>query len=283
MSAVEINNLSKSFRDFFGRRSVQALDGLSITVKPGEVYGLLGPNGSGKSTCFKIAVGLLRPDKGEVKVNGHRPGTLAARKSTGFLPEESTLLPFLNATETLKLHGALAGLSRGEAAKKADELIDKVGLEDARKRRVKGFSKGMQRRLGIASVLIGNPDVFILDEPTSGLDPLGAVKMKEIIAELRKAGKAILISSHLLGELENVCDRVGFLNKGKMLNEGTLEELLREKDVHELRVSPPDTAAVKALVELAREKGLDVLSSRAPMRTLEGFYLDTLKNQKDEP
>lgn len=281
MTSVEIANLSKSFRDFFGRRSVQALDGLSLSVKPGEVYGLLGPNGSGKSTCFKIAVGLLRPDKGTVTIAGARPGTIAARRATGFLPEESTLLPFLNAVETLKLHGALAGLDRRAAARKAHELLERVGLKDSAKRRVRGFSKGMQRRLGIAGVMIGEPEVFILDEPTSGLDPLGALLVKELIAELRGKGKAVLISSHLLGELENVCDRVAFLNKGKLLNEGTLEELLREKDVHELRVSPPDPEAVRALEDVARERGLTVVRSGAPMRTLEAFYVDVLGGEDD--
>ena len=282
MTAVEISNLSKTFRDFFGRRRVHALDGLSLSLKAGEVFGLLGPNGSGKSTTFKIAVGLLRPSSGSVTIQGARPGTLAARRATGFLPEDSTLLPFLTAIETLKLHGALAGLSRADAARKAGELLERLDLTHAAKRRVKGFSKGMQRRLGIASVLIADPEVFILDEPTSGLDPLGAVQVKELIGELRKQGKAILISSHLLGELENVCDRVAFLNKGKLLNEGTLEDLLREREVHELRVSPPDPEAIKALEALAREKGLDVIRSGSPMRTLEAFYISVLGKQKDD-
>jgi ABC-2 type transport system ATP-binding protein len=281
VAAVELTNLSKTFRDFFGRRRVQALDGLSISVKAGEVFGLLGPNGSGKSTAFKIAVGLLKPTSGSATINGARPGTLAARKNTGFLPEDSTLLPFLTATETLKLHGALAGLSPKESAAKAAELLERVDLTSAAKRRVKGFSKGMQRRLGIATVLIGDPDVFILDEPTSGLDPLGAVQVKELIAELRGKGKAILISSHLLGELENVCDRVAFLNHGKLLREGTLNELLRETEVHELRVSPPTPGAIRKLEALANEQGLKIVSSRAPMRTLEAFYLSVLGKDKE--
>lgn len=276
MASVEISNLCKTFRDFFGRRRVTALDGLSISLKAGEVFGLLGPNGSGKSTAFKIAVGLLRPTSGSVTINGHRPGTMAARRATGFLPEDSTLLPFLTATETLKLHGALAGLSSKDAAAKTTGLLERLDLTRAAKRRVKGFSKGMQRRLGIACVLIADPDVFILDEPTSGLDPLGAVQMKELIGELRGKGKAILISSHLLGELENVCDRVAFLNNGKLLREGTLNELLRETNVHELRVSPSDPDAIRALETLARERGLDIVSSRAPMRSLEAFYLSVL-------
>jgi ABC-2 type transport system ATP-binding protein len=282
VTAVEITNLSKTFRDFFGRRRVQALDGLSLSLKAGEVFGLLGPNGSGKSTTFKIAVGLLRPSSGSVTIQGARPGTLAARRATGFLPEDSTLLPFLNALETLKLHGALAGLGRADASKKAHELLERLDLTHAAKRRVKGFSKGMQRRLGIASVLIADPDVFILDEPTSGLDPLGAVLVKDLIGELRNKGKAILISSHLLGELENVCDRVAFLNKGKLLNEGTLEDLLREREVHELRVSPPDPEAIKALEALAEEKGLDIVRSGSPMRTLEAFYISVLAKQDEK-
>jgi ABC-2 type transport system ATP-binding protein len=280
VASIEILALSKTFRDFFGRRRVQALDGLSFSVKAGEVFGLLGPNGSGKSTAFKIAVGLLRPTSGRVTVNGAKPGTLAARRATGFLPEDSTLLPFLTAIETLKLHGALAGLGPREAADKSAELLERMDLTGAAKRKVKGFSKGMQRRLGIATVLIANPDVFILDEPTSGLDPLGAVQVKELIGELRAQGKAILISSHLLGELENVCDRVAFLNQGKLLREGTLDELLRETRIHELRLSPPNPEAIKALIELAKQKGLDVVSSRSPMRTLEAFYVSILGKDK---
>lgn len=276
MAAVQFTSLCKTFRDFFGRRRVKALDGLSLSVEPGQVFGLLGPNGSGKSTTFKIAVGMLRPDSGQAAIMGHAPGTMAARRATGFLPEESSLLPFLTARETLRLHGALAGLSRRDAARRADELIERVGLTHAAGRRVNGFSKGMQRRLGVASVLLGDPQVFILDEPTSGLDPLGAVEMKALIAELRAKGKAVLISSHLLGELENVCDRVAFLSGGKLLCEGSLEELLRDKTTHELRVSPPDAAAVAELEATARRLGLNVVSSRAPMRSLEAFYLSVL-------
>lgn len=283
MPALVLDNLTKSFKDFFGRRRVQALDGLSLSIDRGEVFGVLGPNGSGKSTAFKICVGLLRPDSGTARVLEHAPGTLAARKATGYLPEESTLLPFLTASETLRLMGALAGLSRQDCVKRADELLERVGLKDAASRRVKGFSKGMQRRLGVASVLMGDPEVFILDEPTSGLDPLGARDMKELIVELARKGKTIVISSHLLGEIENVCHRVAFLNQGKLLKLGTLEELLREQGSYELRVSPSNPEAVKALEELAQAKGLKVERSGAPLATLESFYvkmLGTIPGQK---
>lgn len=283
MPAVEITNLCKTFKDFFGRRRVTALDGLSLAVQSGEVYGLLGPNGSGKTTTFKIALGLIRPDSGQVTIQGHKPGSLAARKQTGYLAEESTLLPFLSARESLRLQGALAGLSRAQSKRRTDELLEKVGLKQAADRRVQGFSKGMQRRLGIAGVLIGDPQVLILDEPTSGLDPLGAVEMKQLIAELRQQGKSVLISSHLLGELENVCDRVAFLNQGKLINEGTLEDLLREKETHELRLSPADPEAIRALEALARQRGLTVVSSKAPMRSLEAFYLSVLGKDKPKP
>ncbi|MBP9890859.1 MAG: ABC transporter ATP-binding protein [Planctomycetes bacterium] len=283
MPALVLDNLTKSFKDFFGRRRVQALDGLSLSIDRGEVFGVLGPNGSGKSTAFKICVGLLRPDSGTARVLEHAPGTLAARKATGYLPEESTLLPFLTARETLRLMGALAGLSRQDCVKRADELLERVGLKDAASRRVKGFSKGMQRRLGVASVLMGDPEVFILDEPTSGLDPLGARDMKELIVELAKKGKTIVISSHLLGEIENVCHRVAFLNQGKLLKLGTLEELLREQGSYELRVSPSNPEVVKELEELAQAKGLKVERSGAPLATLESFYvkmLGTIPGQK---
>lgn len=279
MTAIEIKDLSKSFKDFFGRRSVKALDGLSLSIEPGEVFGLLGPNGSGKSTAFKIANGLLRPDSGSVSVLGHKPGTLAAKRVTGFLPEDSNLLPFLSARETLRMHGALVGLSRSNARKKADELLERVGLTHAADRRAKGYSKGMQRRLGLASVLLGDPDVYILDEPTSGLDPLGAVEFKDLIAELQKAGKAVLISSHLLGELENVCNRVAFLHGGQLIKQGTLEELLRDTENFQLTVSTSDG---QKLLDLAKREGIAVKSAGSPMHTLEQFYLKTLDTTDDK-
>jgi ABC-2 type transport system ATP-binding protein len=289
VTAVEIRNLSKTFRDFLGRRrgsrAVRALDGFSLTVNRGEVFGLLGPNGSGKSTAFKIAVGLLKPDAGSVSILGHTPGTYAARKLTGYLPEDSALLPFLTARETLRLHGALAGLTRREALRKADALLERVGLSHAARRRSRGFSKGMQRRLGVAGVLMADPDVFILDEPTSGLDPLGAVEMKTLIAELREQGKALLIASHLLGELEFVCDRAAFLNQGRVISEGTLDELLRQHGVHELRVSGHTPQAVQALESTAREHGMQVFQSGAPLRSLEAFYIEKLgrSNEPQQP
>lgn len=276
MPALVLENVSKVFSDFFGRRRIAALDGLSLSVESGEVFGLLGPNGSGKSTAFKICVGLLRPDAGAARVADCAPGTLGARKATGYLPEESTLLPFLTARETLRLMGALAGLTRQEALRRADAMLERVGLKDAALRRVKGFSKGMQRRLGVASVLMGDPQVFILDEPTSGLDPLGARDMKELIVELARKGKTVIISSHLLGEIENVCDRVAFLNQGRLLRQGTLDELLRDTGSHELRVSPADRESVQALEELARARGLKVERSGAPLATLESFYVKML-------
>lgn len=273
MAAIEITKLSKSFKDFFGRRRVQALDGLSFAIEQGEVFGLLGPNGSGKSTTFKIANGLLRADKGSVSINGHKPGSLAAKKITGFLPEDSNLLPFLTARETLRMHGALVGLSRAAARKKADELLERVGILDAADRRTKGFSKGMQRRLGLATVLLGDPEVFILDEPTSGLDPLGAVEFKELIGELQRAGKSILISSHLLGELEDVCNRVAFLNGGKLIKQGSLEELLRDSQSYQITVNSADGQRLK---ELAEREGISINSSGSPMHSLQQFYLNTL-------
>ncbi|KAA0218577.1 ABC transporter ATP-binding protein [bacterium] len=283
MAAVVLDNLTKTFRDFLGRRRVRALDGLCLSVHKGEVFGLLGPNGSGKSTAFKICVGLLRPDAGQARILDHAPGSLAARMATGYLPEESTLLPHLTARETLRLLGALSGLTRQECARRADALLERLGLKEAGARRVKGFSKGMQRRLGVAGVLMADPQVFILDEPTSGLDPLGARDMKQLILELAGKGKTIIISSHLLGEIENVCHRVAFLNQGRLLRQGTLDELLREQGVHELRVSPADPGAVAALENLARERGLRIEKSGVPLKTLESFYVDVLGKRAGEP
>ncbi|MBO5774596.1 MAG: ABC transporter ATP-binding protein [Kiritimatiellae bacterium] len=222
---VELENVKKTFRDFWLRPTVAAVDSLSLTVRRGEVFGLLGPNGSGKSTTIKMILGLLAPSAGEVKLFGLSPRSIAARKKLGYLPELSYLHPFLTASETLRYYAGLCGLSRKEAASRTKELLEMVGLSDVASRPVGGFSKGMARRVALASSLIGKPELLILDEPTSGLDPISTKEVKTLVKALAAGGMTVLMTSHLLADAQDVCDRVMIVNHGRCVAEGNVAEL----------------------------------------------------------
>lgn len=222
---VELENVKKTFRDFWLRPTVAAVDGLSLAVKKGEVFGLLGPNGSGKSTTIKMILGLLSPTAGSVKLFGLKPRSVAARQRLGYLPELSYLHPFLTANETLAYYAGLCGLGRREAKSRAEQLLKMAGLENVANRSVGGFSKGMARRVALACALIGKPELLVLDEPTSGLDPVSTKEVKTLVKALAAGGMTILMTSHLLADAEDVCDRVMILNKGKAAAEGKVAEL----------------------------------------------------------
>jgi len=224
--AVEAVALRKSYRDFWGRPQVEAVEGLSLRVEPGEVYGLLGPNGSGKSTTVKLLLGLLRPDDGQVRLFGLAPHDPAAKARLGYLPEESYLYGYLTGEESLAFHARLGTLPTAEQALRVAQLLAAMRLQDARRRRVAEYSKGMRRRLGLAQALLHDPALLILDEPTSGLDPAGRRAVKDLLRALADRGRAVLLCSHLLAEVEDVCDRVGILDHGRMLAEGRLADLL---------------------------------------------------------
>lgn len=222
---VKLTAVRKTFRDFWLRPTVRAVDGLDMEVRRGEVFGLLGPNGSGKSTTIKMILGLLDPTAGEVRLFGLPPRSLAARRRLGYLPELSYLHPFLTANETLEYYGGLCGLKGAEVAVRARQLLKMVGLEDVAKRAVGGFSKGMSRRLALAASLIGKPELLILDEPTSGLDPISTKEVKTLVKALAANGMTILMTSHLLGDAEDICDRVMIVNHGRAVAEGLVSEL----------------------------------------------------------
>jgi len=224
--AIEAVALQKSYRDFWGRAQVKAVDGLSLRIAPGEVYGLLGPNGSGKSTTVKLLLGLLRPDEGHVELFGHPPQHPQATARLGYLPEESYLYRYLTGEESLQLHARLGGVGPGERRDRIEQLLAAVKLQGARQRRVSEYSKGMRRRLGLAQALLHDPALLILDEPTSGLDPAGRRAVKDLLRALADRGRAVLLCSHLLAEVEDVCDRIGIIDRGRMLAEGRLSELL---------------------------------------------------------
>ena len=225
MNVIELKGVGKTFRDFWLRPTVKAVDGLDLAVAKGEVFGLLGPNGSGKSTTIKMILGLLAPTVGSVTLFGLSPRSVAARDRLGYLPELSYLHPFLTARETLLYYAGLCNLDRKTASSRAAELLEMVGLTDVADRAVGGFSKGMARRVAFASALIGKPELLVLDEPTSGLDPVSTNEVKTLVKTLAAGGMTILMTSHLLGDAEDVCTRVAILNHGSVVAGGKVGEI----------------------------------------------------------
>ncbi len=229
--AIEVKNLVKTFRDFWRRPTVQAIDGIDLLIPRGRIFGLLGPNGSGKSTTIKILLGLLFPTAGTVRVLGDSPRRVATKRHIGYLPEESYLYRYLTAYETLDFYGRLFALDRATRRDRITQLLDMVGLSHAAHRHVGEFSKGMARRVGLAQALINDPKLIILDEPTAGLDPLGCRQVKDIMLALAKRGKTILLTSHLLADVEDVCDDLAILYNGKVRAHGNARELLKNMDL----------------------------------------------------
>ena len=278
-NVVEIIELTKVFRDFWGRQSVKALDELNLDVKRGEVFGLLGPNGSGKTTCIRIVLGLLFPTRGAVRLFGRSPRNVEVKKRIGYMPEESHLYSYLNAEETLDFYGRLFQLSPAERRRRTNALIDMVGLKRARRRPVGQYSKGMARRIGLAQSLINDPDLVILDEPTTGLDPIGTREMKDLILTLRERGKSIFLCSHLLADVEDVCDRICVLYGGKQRAVGSVNELLVTEDVTQIRMPRLEAAAIQRLVGTIGELGApaDAVEVSAPRRSLEDYFLSVVR------
>ncbi|MDP6504390.1 MAG: ABC transporter ATP-binding protein [Planctomycetota bacterium] len=267
--------------DFFGRREVRALQDLTLTVRRGEVFGLLGPNGSGKTTTMKLLLGLIFPTSGEARVLGRPSHDVKAKHQIGFLPEESYLYRFLNAEETLDFYGQIFGIPKIERRERADELIKLLGLDAARKRPIREYSKGMARRIGFAQALINNPEVLFLDEPTSGLDPIGSREMKDLILKLKSEGKTILLSSHLLADVEDVCDRIAILHLGKLRRLGQVSDLLRLKDVLEVHIRGLDDENREKMANLIAEGGGEIIRQENPSDTLESLFLKTIRENPD--
>jgi len=283
MPAIECRGLTKVFKDFWMRPRITAVDSLDLVVEPHQVFGLLGPNGSGKSTTIKMVLGLLFPTQGRIAVFGRLPADLETKRRIGYLPEESYLYRFLNARETLDFYGRLFNLDRRERQRRIGMLLDMVGLEGAQRRPVGEYSKGMQRRIGLAQALINDPDLLILDEPTTGLDPLGTRQIKDLIMQLKQRGKTVLLCSHLLADVEDVCDRVTVLYGGKVRALGTLDELLAEGDLTQFetdRLEPELIEKVRAL--LKQEGGRKLHRAEAPRRKLEALFLDIVQKALQE-
>jgi ABC-2 type transport system ATP-binding protein len=282
---VRVDNLTKVFRDFWGRPKALAVNGVSFEVRAGEVFGLLGPNGSGKSTTIKMMLGLLNPTKGFIDMFGQSPRDVKTKERIGYLPEESYLYKYLNSTETLDFFGGLFALDPKEKAIRSKQLLDMVGLTAAKMRTVGEFSKGMQRRIGLAQALINDPDLVILDEPTSGLDPVGCREIKDLILNLKARGKTVILSSHLLADVEDVCDRAVIYYGGKIQQYGTLEELLTERDT--IRFTLPalsEEAQQEVMNTIAKHVPKDQVRVENPTQNLESFFLNVVENAiaKDE-
>jgi ABC-2 type transport system ATP-binding protein len=273
-TVVTVRNLTKVFKDFWGRPKAKAVNDVSFEIRKGEVFGLLGPNGSGKSTTIKMLLGLLNQTKGFMEIFGHSPKHVQTKSRIGYLPEESYLYKYLNSRETLDFFGNLFQLPADEREKRAEQLLDMVGLNQVRSRTVGEFSKGMQRRIGLAQALINDPDLVILDEPTAGLDPIGCREVKDLIKALAARGKTVIISSHLLSDVEDVCDRVVIYYGGKIQALGTLQELLTERET--VRITMPALSREKMDSVLSRIKQ-DVVEHKIdidnPTQNLESYFL----------
>jgi ABC-2 type transport system ATP-binding protein len=274
MPVVQTAGLCKTFRDFWRRPRVEAVKDLQLEIRPGEVFGLLGPNGSGKSTTIKMLLGLLYPTRGRISVFGRAPTDVAVKARIGFLPEESYLYRFLVAHETLDYFGRLFRLPGRIRKERADRLLDMVGLKHEAKRPIGEYSKGMARRIGLAQALINDPEFLILDEPTSGLDPIGARQIKDVIRNLGNKGKTILLSSHMLADVEDVCDRVMILYGGQERASGDVRELLRQRDVTQLVAPSLSDETIETIRRIIREReGKDLQSVTNPRVRLEDFFL----------
>jgi len=280
---VEASGLVKVFSDFWMRAKARAVDGIDFSIRRDEIFGLLGPNGSGKSTTIKMILGLLRKTRGRLTVFGKDPSDVSIKKRIGYLPEESYMYRFLNARETLEYYGRIFGLRGAVRRRRAEELLEMVGLGTAGLRPVGEYSKGMTRRLGIAQALINDPEFLILDEPTSGLDPIGTRQVKDLLLDLKRRGKTILLSSHLLADVEDVCDRMTILYGGKVRATGTGEELLRDTEHTLIRTSRLDDATIAEVERvLSSRQGVGVEGVEHPRQRLEELFLQIVERARAE-
>jgi ABC-2 type transport system ATP-binding protein len=280
---VLTRNLTKVYRDFWGRQKVRALKALDLEIRRGEVFGLLGPNGSGKTTTIKLLLGLLFPTSGEALVLDRPATDVEKNERVGYLPEESYLYRFLNAEETLDFYGRLFKIPALVRRQRVADLIELVGLGWAKRRQLKEYSKGMTRRIGLAQALINDPELLLLDEPTSGLDPIGTREMKDLILKLRDEGKTILLCSHLLADVQDVCDRIAILHQGELKELGRVDSLLKVRDVTDIQVAGLSEVAKQEIREvIARHHG-QVVSLGNPTTSLEDLFLKIIRESEAHP
>jgi ABC-2 type transport system ATP-binding protein len=274
--------VTKVFQDFWLRPRVRAVESLDLEVRRGQIYGLLGPNGSGKSTTIKMLLGLLRPTAGRIAILGKRPRDVDTKRRIGYLPEESYLYRFLSGRETLDYYGRLFGLGRRARQERIDMLLEMVGLDAVQDRPVGEYSKGMQRRIGLAQSLINDPQLLILDEPTSGMDPVGARQIKDLIATMAQRGKTVLLCSHLLADVEDLCDRVAIMYGGRVRAEGTCAELLEQGDGMVLETAALPEPVLGEVREVLRRHELALTRVERPRRTLESLFIEIVERARAE-
>jgi len=280
--AIAVAGLTKTFPVPFQRRSIMAVRDLSLRVEPGQVYGLLGPNGSGKSTTLKIILGLVRPTRGKTEIFGRDSREVFSREAVGFLPESPFFPKYLTGTETLRYYGKLCGMRGAQLERRITELLELVGLTNAGDRHLRGYSKGMLQRIGLAQALVHEPRLITLDEPTTGLDPSGSREIQNLILELKKRGMTVLLSSHLLGQVQEVCDRVGILARGSLVREGRLDDLLGVENQTEVILENARPQLVEQIAILARESGVPIVQQRRPRRTLEQLFLEVTADDRGQ-
>ena len=280
LAAINIQGLTKDFSVGMSGVKLRAVDDLSLTVEDGEIFGLLGPNGSGKSTTIKIILGLLRASKGECHIYGRSSCSVAARSSVGFLPEAPYFYRYLTGRELVRYYARICGVSRAVLDERVDATIELVAMQEAAHRRVATYSKGMLQRIGLAQALVHDPQLVILDEPTAGVDPLGSAAIAEIIRELKQRGKTVLLSSHLLAQVEGLCDRVAILHRGHLVREGRVNDLLEDQDADSLVVgglSPEGRAVVEQAII---EQGGQLRAVEKPRLSLDSLFLQEVNQHE---
>ncbi len=277
--AIEIENLTKDFHVGMRGVKLRAADNVSFRVEQGEVFGLLGPNGSGKSTTLKIILGLLRPTSGVCRIFGKEGGDVGVRSRIGFLPEAPYFYGYLSGRELVRYYARMSGVPAEKIDERTEDALALTGMTDAAFRRVKTYSKGMLQRIGVAQAIVHDPDLVILDEPTAGIDPIGSAEIGDAIRTMKSRGKTVVLCSHLLGQIEDLCDRVAIMNRGRLVVSGTLDRILTQRG-KQLAVIGAGTPLTPELVEKLRERdGINIESVSYPRISLERYFLDNLKNR----
>ena len=280
VAAASISGLTKVYSVPMRRQKIVAVKDLSLEVQQGEVYGLLGPNGSGKSTTLKVLMGLVTPTHGESRIFGESSRDYRSHRVVGFLPENPYFYKFLTAEETLRFYGKICSLRGRQLDSRIGELLSLVGLEEARHRRLGGYSKGMLQRIGLAQALVQDPRLIVLDEPTAGVDPAGSRQIRDLILELKERGKSVLLTSHLLEQVQEVCDRVGIMSRGSMVREGKLAELVTVQGQTEYLVRDAPAELEEKIAALAIASGAKLLQTRKARLTLESVFLEATRQRE---
>jgi ABC-2 type transport system ATP-binding protein len=276
--AIQVRNLTKVFPIPFRRQKLAAVRELNLEVAAGQVYGLLGPNGSGKSTTLKIILGLVSPTTGETRIFGRDSREVGSREAVGFLPENPYFYKYLTGEETLRFYGKLAGLHGRRLAARTSELLALVRLEGARDRRLGGYSKGMLQRIGLAQALVQEPRLVVLDEPTAGVDPEGSREIRDLIFSLKERGITVLLSSHLLAQVQEICDRVGIFAEGRLMREGSVAELVAIENQVELILESPSLETLQQIRALLAKTGTRLIAERQPQTSLEKLFFEATKS-----